>query len=233
MKKVFTSFCVMALLVTGSALAQEAEKALEAQAVEAVEAVEAVAAEATPVEEVTPAVADVIYGSGVVLGGGCVGCEQPVQSFVPSSCCGETSFVQPVAFSQPVFQESVISQSVPASVTPIVTPAPSPVVYAQTATPGCSSCNGGATVGYPVATTYAPVPGSAAPVTSGYVPAPVVSSGCSACAEAAPVAGNNCCEQSSGRLFGSRRGLFRSGGFMQGRIASRLRGAAISEALDN
>ena len=269
MRKVFTSICVMALMVASSAFAQEAEKALEAQAAETVEAV--VAEASAPAEEVAPAVADaqesvsdgvaleatplpvaadVIYDTGVVFGGGCSGCQQPVvEAFVPSSCCnsccGEASFVQPVVFNQPVFQESVISQSVPAiqaSAASIVNPAPVPAapVYSQPVTAGCSSCSGGGVVNYaptavttsPVTTTFSPAPVTAAPVTSSYVSAPVASSGCSACAQSAPVATDCCCQQSGG-LFRSGGGLFRSGGLMGGRITSRFRNAAIAEAIDN
>ena len=209
MRKVFLSTCVMALMAFSSALiAQEAESTLEA---EAAETVEAVAAEASaPAEEeavvdaqvsvsdgvalesaVVPIASGVIVDPGFVVGGGC--CGQPVQTFdsccSPTPCCGDSSFVQPVVFNQPIFDETT-SQAVPAiqaSATSIVNPAPAPVsVYSQpattysqpiysqpatTVTPGCSSCSGGGVVNYaPAATTYSPTPAattfSSAPVTS-------------------------------------------------------------------
>ncbi len=257
MKKVFFSLVVAASMVTSSAVvAQEAEEKLDAQAAETVEAV---VDASSPAEEVAPvAVAvdaqesvsdgvaldqpgvpmapavgsEVMVDAGVISGGGFVDAGYG-QAFVPSSCCnsccGDASFVQPVVFNQPVFQDTT-AQAVPAiqaSTTSIVTAAPAPAaVYSQSATPGCGSCSGGGIVNYapsysaaPAASypTAAPVDFSYAPVETSYVEAaPAVSSGCGSCGSAAvSCAAPTCCPQNS-RL---RRGMStRIGGALLGRL---------------
>jgi len=230
-------------MATCSALtAQETETNLNAEAkavvdtvVEAQESVsdEVVVDQAAvpePVAEAVPFASDVVYDAGVVPGGVVTGgvvtaggcCGQPVQSYSPcNSCCGQTSFVQPVVFnqpvvsSQPVFAENFSSQAIPEVPVSVVNAVPAAATFAPQPVAGCSSC-GGASVN------YAPAPVVAAPVASqSFVSTPVQSAGCSSCnaQTAAPSACETCKPSRRSRL---QRGIF-----------TRLRNAAIINAIDD
>ena len=171
-----------------------------------------------PVAETEPVASEVIYDAGVVAGG-IITDGQPIQAFDSSSCCNscceESSFVQPVVFNQPIISsQPIVPEIAPIQATfdsqPIANLAPAPV---ETFAPVATS------IPAPTVTqafTSAPAP------TQTFVWAPVASAGCSACGvqAAAPVACGNCDCQTSRRFL--QRGLF-----------SRLRGAAISSAIND
>ena len=255
MKKFFVCMFAVSLLATGSTLsAQEVEPTPEAQAVEPVAEVQVsdgIVVEqdesALPVADGQPIASDVIYDTGVVAGG-IVAEGQPIQAFDSSCCncsCEESSFVQPVVFNQPIIApqvilpESITSEAIPAT----FTTAP---VAAE-----CSSCSGAVAefapapveTFAPVTTSFAaPVVTQAPAVTQTFAPAPApaqtftsapaqtftsapaqtfVSAPVTACAVQATAPAECCQPNRATRLF-RQRGLF-----------SRLRGTAISTAIDD
>ena len=216
---------------------------------------------ASPVADGQPIASDVIYDAGVVANG-IVADGQPIQAFDSSSCCNSccegSSFVQPVVFNQPIIApqtilpESITSEALPATFTaaPIAaecsscsgavadfTPAPvetfapvatsfaAPVVTApvvtQTFAPDLAPTQTFASA--PAATqTFASIPAPAQTFTS--APAPTqtfVSAPVTACAVQATAPAACCQPNRATRLF-RQRGLF-----------SRLRGSAISAAIDD
>ena len=218
-------------------------------------------ASALPVADGQPIASDVIYDAGVVANG-IVADGQPIQAFDSSSCCNSccegSSFVQPVVFNQPIIApqtilpESITSEALPATFTaaPIAaecsscsgavadfTPAPvetfapvatsfaAPVVTApvvtQTFAPDLAPTQTFASA--PAATqTFASIPAPAQTFTS--APAPTqtfVSAPVTACAVQATAPAACCQPNRATRLF-RQRGLF-----------SRLRGSAISAAIDD
>ena len=247
MKKFFVCMFAVSLLATGSTLsAQEVEPTPEAQAVEPVAEVQVsdgIVVEqdesALPVADGQPIASDVIYDTGVIAGG-IVAEGQPIQAFDSSCCncsCEESSFVQPVVFNQPIIApqvilpESITSEAIPAT----FTTAP---VAAE-----CSSCSGAVAefapapveTFAPVTTSFAaPVVTQAPAVTQTFAPAPApaqtftsapaqtfVSAPVTACAVQATAPAECCQPNRATRLF-RQRGLF-----------SRLRGTAISTAIDD
>ena len=259
MKKFLVCMFAVALMATGSTLrAQEVEATPEAQPVAEVQSSDGIAVEqaevASPIADAQPIASDVIYDAGVVAGG-IVTDGQPIQAFDSSLCCDcsceESLFVQPVVFNkeiispQEILPESTTSEAIPAT----FTAAP---IAAQ-----CSSCSGTVTeftpapveTFAPVATsfaapvvteTFAPAPtqtfASAPAVTQTFasIPAPTqtftsapapaqtfVSAPVNACAVQA-TAPCECCQPSRGARLFRQRG-----------ILSRLRGTAISSAIDD
>ena len=260
MKKFFVCMSVVALMVSGSTLrAQEAEVIPEAQASSSDGVAVEQAEEALPVADGQPIASEVI-NDGAVVAGGIVTDGQPIQAFDSccDCCCEESSFVQPVVFnqpivsSQPILPQNFVSEAIPATFNaePIAAPIVEPIAAA-----GCSSCSGAvAEIAPAPVATLAPVATIAAPpvveappvVTQNFTPAPApvqtftpapavtqtfalapaptqtfTSAPVTACAVQATAPAQCCQPTRSTRLF-RQRGLL-----------SRLRGTAISTAIDD